>query len=159
MSENATQEEVDQLNDVRRYFEAHPEPRAIPLIIGLFADHMGWGIFQLFDSVLAKFPTAELTPHLRIALTARDRGTRWWAAHWALEFPSQGLAPELLALLAQPEDEDAHYFAIAALGEICEKEFDPSVLEVLRARHAVDTDPERRELLEEVVTSLNRYSR
>jgi hypothetical protein len=73
-----------------------------------------------------------------------------------LDFRSRGLTPDLLALLAQPEDEDAHYFAIAALGEIREKEFDPSVLEVLRARYAVDTDPERRELLEEVLTSLNR---
>jgi hypothetical protein len=156
MAEDATQAEIDQLDEVRRYLDAHPDPRAIPFIVGLFADHMGWGIFQLFDSVLSRFSTTELTPHLRKALTASDRGTRWWAAHWALEFPSRGLTPELLALLAQPDDEDAHYFAIAALGEICEKEFDPSILEVLRARLTVDADPERRELLDEILPSLSR---
>jgi hypothetical protein len=153
--ENSTQPDVARFDEVRRYLALHPDPRALPLVLGVFADHMGWGIFQLFDEVLAKFSTPELTRHLRIALAAPNRGTRWWAAQWSLAFPSQDLTPELLRLLAQPGDEDAHYFVIATLGEICRKNFDPTVLQVLKARHETDADPERRDLLGELITELN----
>jgi hypothetical protein len=158
MPKNSTQADVARLDDVRRYLALHPDPRALPLVFGLFADHMGWGIFQLFDEVLAKFSAPELTRHLRMALAAPDRGTRWWATQWSLAFPSQDLTPELISLLAKPGDEDAHYFAIATLGEICKSEFNPTVLKFLRARHETDADPERRDLLRELVAELGRHT-
>jgi hypothetical protein len=155
MPANSTQPEVDQLDDVRRYLALHPDARALPLVLGLFADHMGWGIFQLFDDVLAHYPSVELSRHLQLALASHDRGTRWWAAHWAVNFPSRELVPKLVELLAQPDDEDAHYFAIASLGEICKSEFNPAVLEVLRSRLRLDMDPERRQLLVELLAELD----
>jgi hypothetical protein len=159
MPENSPQPDVARLDEVRRYLALHPDARALPLVLGIFADHMGWGIFQLFDEVLARFSASELTRHLRTALAAPDRGTRCWAAHWSLAFPSQELTPDLLKLLAQPGDDDAHCLVIATLGEICKSEFNPTVLRVLRARHETDADPDRRDLLRELVTELDQHSK
>jgi hypothetical protein len=67
-----------------------------------------------------------------------------------MEFVSPELAPALEAVLTNPEDDDAHYFAIDALAEIYKLTHDdPHVLAVLRDRAATETDPERAELLRE----------
>ena len=149
LPENSPQEVVDQLDVVRKHLAKHPDPRCIPLMLGVFADHMGWGIFQLCDDVLVRYSQKELTPHLRDSLRSRNKGTRWWAAHWAMQFPSPELRAELEALLNNPEDEGAHQFAIFALAEIYRQSREPHILAVLRQRAAVDTDPERIELLRE----------
>jgi hypothetical protein len=147
LPEDSPQETIDKLDAVRRHFEAHPDPRCIPLFMAVVDDHMGWGIFQLLDGVLERFPQAVLTPHLRDALAANSRGGRWWAAQWALAFPSPDLVPELSRLLQSPEDRDAHYFAIGALGEVCDLVADPAALRLLRERSQVEQDAETRALL------------
>jgi len=146
---NSPQDVIDSLKEVRKVLAQHPDPRCLPLVFGMFDDHMGWGIFQLFDDVLAKYNQEQLTPHLKRALLSDNRGTRWWATHWAREFLAPELAPELEAILLNPEDDDAHYFAIGALADIYQMTHDSHVLAVLRDRAATETDPECRELLRE----------
>ena len=97
----------------------------------------------------ARYSQEQLTPHLKRALLSDSRGTRWWAARWAMEFLSPELAPALEAILRNPEDDDAHYFAISALADIYQMTRDSHVLAVLRERAASETDPECRELLRE----------
>ena len=149
LPENSPQEVIDRLDEVRKHLAEHPDARCIPLVLGIFADHMGWGIFQLFDDVLSKYSQEQLTPHLQRALLNDDLGTRWWATQWAMQFASPELAPELEGILRNPEDDDAHYFAIDALAQIYELTGDPHVLSVLRDRASTETDRERKELLRE----------
>lgn len=147
LAEDAPQATVDRLDEVRRYFLGHTDPRCIPLILGMFGDHMGWGVFQVFDDVLRKYDQAQLTPHIFSALRSPRRGARSWATQWAMEFVSPELAPALVDILANPEDDDMHYFAIAALVDIVEIDGDSELLAVLRKRALMETDPERIELL------------
>ncbi|MBL9161695.1 MAG: HEAT repeat domain-containing protein [Planctomycetaceae bacterium] len=112
---------------------------------------MGWGIFQLFDDVLRHYTSEQLAPHLIAALLSEHRGTRWWAAHWAMEWPRPELLPVLLRVLESPEDEDAHYFCLSALGDIYATTRDARAIAYLRERAERETAPERRELLNELL--------
>lgn len=149
LPEDSSQDVIDGLNEVRKHFIEHPDPRCIPLLLGVFEDHMGWGIFQVCDAVLRKYSQKQLTPHLKDALRSDSRGVRWWATHWALDFEAPELVPELEMILNSPEDEDAHYYAIAALAEIYLRTRDANILTLLRKRALVETDPQRQELFRE----------
>ena len=108
---------IEQFDTVRRYFIAHPDPACIPLLLGAFGDGMGFGVYQVCDDVLRHFSSAQLAPHLAAALASNRSSTRWWAAHWAMEFAHPSLFAVLrrLLLARAPEDEDARGFLIDAL--------------------------------------------
>jgi HEAT repeats len=149
----ASQAIIDRLDAVRQHLSEHPDARCIPYVLGVFGDHMGWGIFQLFDDVLRHYTSEQLAPHLIAALLSEHRGTRWWAAHWAMEWPRVELLPALLRVLESREDEDAHCFCLAALGEIYTTTGDARAIDYLRERAARETDPERRQLLDELLNT------
>lgn len=151
LSADAPQAVIDQLDAVRRHLSEHADARCIPHVLGVFGDHMGWGIFQLFDDVLRHYTSEQLAPHLIAALLSEHRGTRWWAAHWAMEWPRPELLPVLLRVLESPEDEDAHYFCLSALGDIYATTRDARAIAYLRERAERETAPERRELLNELL--------
>jgi len=153
--EDASQEIIDRLDVVRHHLIKHPDPCSIPLILGVFGDHMGWGIFQLFDDALRPFTPMQLAPHLRAALMSDNRGVRWWAAHWAMEWPHVDLLDALFNVLESKEDEDAHYFCLSALGSIHQDSGNVRALSYLRARHQQESDPQRKELLDELLQGKN----
>lgn len=155
LSADAPQAVIDQLDAVRRHLSEHTDARCIPHVLGVFGDHMGWGIFQLFDTVLRNYTPESLAPHLIDALLSAHRGTRWWAAHWAMEWPRPEMLPALLRVLESPEDDDAHYFCLSALGGIC----DARATAYLRERAVRETVPDRRELMDELLktTAANHY--
>ena len=150
ISADAPQAVIDQLDVVRRHLSEHPDARCIPHVLGVFGDHMGWGIFQLFDDVLRRYTPEQFVPHLTAALS-EHRGTRWWAAHWAMAWPRPELMPALLRVLESPEDDDAHYFCLSAVGDIYATTCDAKACAYLRERAERETAPERRELLDELL--------
>ena len=149
LPEDAPEQTFEELDEVRKYLTEHPDPRCLPLVLGVFDDHMALGVFQLFDDVLAKYSQDQLTPHLKEALQSGNRGTRWWAAHWAMQFVSPELAAPLEAILDKPDDDDAHYFAADALAQIYRLSPEPHILAALRARAGRETDEELGDLLRE----------
>ena len=151
LSAHAPQAVIDQLDAVRLSWREHPDARCIPYVLGVFGDHMGWGIFQLFDDVLRHYTSEQLAPHLTAALFSKHRGTRWWAAHWAMEWPRPEMLPALLQVLESPEDDDAHYFCLSALGDIYATTRDARAITYLRGRIARETEPERRALIDELL--------
>ncbi|MBW3624297.1 MAG: HEAT repeat domain-containing protein, partial [Armatimonadetes bacterium] len=92
-----------------------------------------------------------VVPHIKEALCSPYRGVRWWAAHWAMDYPSEELIGPLEKLLSTPEDEDAHYFALSALGFIAEETENGRALQILRERSKTDSDPERLQLVREIL--------
>ena len=149
LPDDAPEDTIDALDEVRRHLIEHPDPQCIPLVLGVFEDHMALGVFQLFDDVLARYSQDQLTPHLKHALQSDNQGTRWWAAHWAMQFVSPELAEPLEAILNNPADEDSHYFAADALAQIYRLSPEPRILAALRARAGRETDEELGELLRE----------
>ena len=129
---------IDQFDAVRRYLIAHPDPACIPLLLGAFGDGMGFGVYQVCDDVLRPFSSEQLAPHLAVALASTRPATRWWAAHWAAEFPHPSLLwPIRRLLLARaPEDEDARGFLIDALESLSNEHQLAEARELLRKLEA-----------------------
>jgi hypothetical protein len=151
MSIDAPQEDIDMFDKVRKFFIQNPDERCIILFLEAFGNHMGWGVFQLCDDVFNKYPTEKIVPHIKKCLKSENIGTRWWAAHWAMEFSNSEITSELIELAQSDIDVDAHYFALAALGEINLKSTDPNIIEYLKKRKSVENDSEIKELLNELI--------
>ena len=151
MSPDETQDVIDTFDHVRRYFISNPDERCIPLFLRAFGNHMGWGLFQLCDDVFNKYEPQKIVTHLKTSLKSDNAGTRWWAAHWAIEYPSPELSDQLINLVNSTLDSDAHYFALATLGEIYLKNDNQVIYKLLKERKESETEPEIRELLAEYV--------
>jgi hypothetical protein len=145
---DSSQSDISMFDDVRKHFIQNPDECCIPLFLETFGDHMGWGLFQLCDDVFNKYSNETITPHLKKHLKSKNKGTRWWATHWAFEFCTPDLTDELIEITESKEDIDAHYFALAALGEIYRISRNQKVLLVLKNRKLVENDPEIIELLD-----------
>ena len=109
---------INAFDNVREFLTSNPNPESIPLFLGAFGDGMGHGVYQICDDVLRNYTQPQLTPHLIAALSSDSRVTRWWAAHWAMEFNAPEMLDSLVALTKNNADNDAHYFALAAIGDI-----------------------------------------
>jgi len=129
---------IEQFDTVRRYFIVHPDAACIPLLLGAFGDGMGFGVYQVCDDVLRPFSREQIAPHLAVALASTRASTRWWAAHWAMEFPHPSLfsAIRRLLLARAAEDEDARGFLIAALESLSNEYKLPDARELLRKLEA-----------------------
>jgi HEAT repeat protein len=138
---------IREFDMVRAFFAANPDAECIPLFLNAFGDGMGLGVYQLCDDVFRAYPQSSLTPHLADALASPHRGVRWWAAHWAMHFSAPELVAPLVQVLATQEDDDAHYFCLAALQFIWEEHSTREALAALQRRARTETDPERMELL------------
>ncbi len=151
IAEDSAQDVIDDFREVLKYFTENPDPNCIPLFFRAFNDHMGWGLFQLCDDVFTKYAQTELDEHIIAALKSSNKGTRWWGAHWAMEFSSPELVDDLEVLLNNKEDEDAHYFVISALGFIYEDTMSDRVIEIIKCRKNIECDQERMELIREIL--------
>jgi HEAT repeat protein len=155
VSQNASQRVIDMYDEVRKHFESNPDERCIPLFLESFGDHMGWGIFQLCDDVFNKYPVERIVPHLKRCLKSPNKGTRWWAAHWAMEFNNPDLTEELIDISKSEIDSDAHYFALAALRYIYRTSRNAKILNLWKSRKEVEDDDEIIELLDELIQGAN----
>ncbi len=142
---------IKTFDQVRRYFIAYPDPACIPLFLNAFGNGMGFGVYQLCDNVFHQFDQSLIIQHLKHALRNPHPGVRWWAAHWAVEYPSPELIAPLEQLLASDEDEDAHYLVLAALASLWQESRNEKAKGILEKRREIETDPERLELLTEVL--------
>lgn len=143
---------IDGFERVRLHFVAHPDPACIPLFLGAFGDGMGLGVYQLCDDVLCHFSREQLAPHFDAALRSARPATRWWASHWAMQFPHPSLLPAVAQLIAAeaPEDEDARYFLVSALEFLWRDFKDVRALDLLHDLRATETRPDIREILDQV---------
>ncbi len=142
---------IKTFDHVRRYFIDHPDPACIPLFVNAFGNGMGFGVYQVCDDVFRQFDQSLIVPHLKNALRNPHKGVRWWAAHWSMEYPSAELIEPLEHLLASHEDEDAHYFALAALAWMWQESQNKQARGILEKRREIEADPERIELLNEIL--------
>ncbi len=148
---NESEQLIKEFDQVRQYFIGHPDPACIPLFLNAFSNSMGFGVYQLCDDVFRQFDQSLIIPHLKNALCSQHQGVRWWAAHWSIDFPSAELVAPLEQLLANPIDEDAHYFALATLACIWTEARNEQARDILEMRLEHETDPSRIELINEVL--------
>ena len=146
------EETIGRFDAVCKFLAANPDPECIPLVLNAFGEWDGFGVYQLCDDVLRAYPQSLLTPHLVAALSSPHRSVRYWAAHWAMQFTAPELVVPLVQLLASEDDDDAHYYCLAALQFIWEEHRTAQALVALRKCAEKETDPERMELLREALS-------
>lgn len=78
-----TTELSQKYNEVREFFEAHPDPRCIPLFLNSFGDGDGFSAYQGVDLVLLLFSHEQVLPHLLTALSSIHPGVKSWTAEIA----------------------------------------------------------------------------
>ena len=140
---------VAEFDAVRRFLAAHPDERAIPLLLGAFGGGDLHGAYVLVENALRPYPPAAVVPHLVQALSAGPRSVRWWGAQIAASFPDPRLHRPLAAML-DDGDPDEQSAAITALEQLAS----PEARATLLAARALPLEPDVRGLLDEVLASM-----
>ena len=139
-----TQVVIDQYDEVRRYFIAHPDPRCVPLFLGSFGDGVGWGVYQLVDEVMRAHPGDVVVRGLDSALASPHLSVRSWALQIAMDYADRRLVPHFKRSLFSDDHEERYWAAqnlainfapedAPVLRLALSRETEPSVLEVLRS--------------------------
>jgi hypothetical protein len=114
-----TEEEGRTFIAILAHFEAHPDERCLPLLVGSVAPGTGLGMYQHIRFVFHRFPAEVVGPHLLHALRSPIPEVRYWGTDWALDIRWPGLRSDLQRIVSTPAesqvDRDAQEFAFDAL--------------------------------------------
>ncbi len=145
----ASDQLIDQLNQVRKFFLENPDQRCVPLFLNCFGDGDAHGVYQLIENVIRPYPKMIVVPALASALKSRLGSVRYWCAQIAADHPHQSLEEPLIELLKQGTH-DERYAAASAL-EILKT---PRSRTALQEALEIENDVELREV---IVDALSRF--
>lgn len=103
-----------QLNEVVEHFETHLDERCIPLLLNVFGEGDGHGVYQMVGFVIRLFPKNIVVPHLRRSLSNPRRSIREWSAEIALGYQHMDLIEPLIDI-ALSEDDTLREIALLSL--------------------------------------------
>ena len=107
---------------ILRHFEAQPDERCLPLLVGSIAPGTGLGMYQHIRFVFHRFPPEVVGPHLLSALRSPIPEVRYWDTDWALDISWPGLREDLQRIVStaaeSQTDFDAQEFATDALNRL-----------------------------------------
>jgi hypothetical protein len=90
---------------ILKHFEAHPDPRCIPLLINSVSPETGLGMYQHIKFVLRAHGTDAVAPYLRTGLVDGNDGVKSRCCEWAVEVASWNLE-DVIRTLEEHSDED-----------------------------------------------------
>lgn len=134
-------ERIQMFDEIRTFFKENYDPRCIPFLLNAFGEGDGFGVYQLVEDTVMRYPVDLVLPELQRALNSPHRGIRYWNAQIAALFPNAELVEHLEPLLK--EDFDMRYAAVTALSHIQTT----SSLSALRAHLTNELNDEIRELI------------
>jgi hypothetical protein len=110
------QEHLDELDAVRCYLIKCPALEALELLLGVFGEGSGFGVYQLIEDAVAAYEPADVVPALCRSLESGPRSARSWCAQIACghRYRDDRLVDPLGGNLTSG-DEDVRYFVITAL--------------------------------------------
>lgn len=129
---------VNELDTVRLWLCDHPVPEALPLLLRVFGDGDGLGVYPLIEDTVARFPRDAVVAELAAVLEGSPDATRYWALQLASTFPSKSMVRPMCDLLPVL-DHDSRLAALTALeaiggdearrclSEWAQKEIDPEL--------------------------------
>jgi hypothetical protein len=145
-----SQDQLNSFDQVRLFLADNPDESFIPLMLNAFGDGSGYGLYQVCDNVFRCFSTPKMAPHLEAAMRSPHKGVRYWATHWAPEFPDESLIP-VLSERTRDKEADTDFFAIFALSVIFQRTGNRKALEILKRRREGETDQELLEVIDETI--------
>lgn len=133
-SSHAAIGDLKKLYEFMNYFEAHPDPKCIPLFFSCLTPDSDPEIIQTLAHVLRSHNKEDVTNNLKQILFDENTDLRCWAAHLAVEFPSHKLIYPLTNMVLYDQDFDAVIFSSSALSLISEKINSSSIINVIQER-------------------------
>jgi hypothetical protein len=145
-----TQSVIDEFDEVRKFFAANPDQSSVRLLLNVFGDGDGLGVYQLVEDALLQQDRAAVVAELPKALQSRHQSVRYWCAQIASSFPDQSVVAPLIALLCEG-DFDTKYAALTALEQARDFVQKETIADYARS----ENEEELRELAEEIVEGFN----
>jgi hypothetical protein len=105
---------IAEYDEVRRYFQSHPDDRAPALLLNSFGEGSGFGVYQLVADALRAHDREIVIDALIQSFQSDTPSVRSWSLEIALEYADARLDPYVQALLAS-DSRDDRYFAAAYL--------------------------------------------
>jgi hypothetical protein len=103
-----------QLNEVLEHFETHLDERCIPLLLNVFGEGDGHGVYQMVAFVIRCYPKEIVVPHLRWSLKHSTPSALSWNTEIACDFQSVDLIEPLIDI-AISDDGTLRQIAMFAL--------------------------------------------
>lgn len=100
-----TEKEGAMFAAILKFFEAHPDKRSIPLLLGSVSADTGLGMYEHIKFVLLRHQKEEVTPHLRRVLVTGSDAQKARCCWWAADLGAWTLRDEV-AIALKSEDED-----------------------------------------------------
>jgi hypothetical protein len=99
--EELTEEQLEIYDNARVFFEEqkHSNRLCIPLFLNSFGCRNGFGVYQLVEDVILRFPAEDVLEHLAAALSNEKGYVQYWAVQIASSYPNVQLLPPLESLL------------------------------------------------------------
>lgn len=115
--DEATAETYD---EVRKYFEANPDPACVDLFIGSFGDGLGLGIYQLIEDTLDQHPKDVVVQAIEKGLRSPFPGVRYWSANLVTSFPDERFLDRLRVNLKSenPDTRSSSFWALLSLAAL-----------------------------------------
>jgi|GEM_PF-3824193 len=107
-----------------RYFVAHPDPRCLPLFVGVVGPGTGLGMYEEISLVLWSHDRRQVTACLRVGLEGSDT-EKYRCCWWAADIDAWELAGLVRPLVDHP-DVDVQEAALAFL-ELAPKAAEPLI--------------------------------
>ncbi len=146
--EDLTQDLIERYDEVRELFLTQDDARCVPLFLGSFGEGSGWGIYQLVEDVIFRYPHDLVIPALDRALQSPYTSVRRWCLQIATNYSDHFLVPHYKRLLFS-EDLDERIWSAHNIAN------NFSYLEdiaVLRQALASETNRDVRAILTQIVT-------
>lgn len=88
-----TQELIDKYDEVRRFFLAHPDKNAIPLLLQSFGDGDGLGVYQLIEDCFYQYDANDVISCIAAILENPHtiESVRYWCTLLTMSFPDRRL--------------------------------------------------------------------
>lgn len=141
-----TREQLRALDEAVRYLASSPIPHALELLLGVFGEGNGFGVYQRVEEAVAAYPQDEVVSALGRMLSSSHRSVRYWCTQLALGLPSEALVVPLVENLSR-SDVDGREITVAVLAAIGS----PRATEALACWLPEETDAEIRAAILEVV--------
>jgi hypothetical protein len=133
-------------DEVRKFLSENRDDRCVPLLLNVFGDGDGHGVYQLVEDTILRFPEDLVIPQLVAGLRNPRSSIRYWNAEIAANYSRAELVAPLLACLRHGTIEE-RMAAVAAL----ERNASSEVRQALENALVADLEKPVKDLIQEVL--------
>lgn len=109
-----TEEEINEYDEVRKYYVNNPNEICIPLFLNSFGGKDGMGVYQMVEDIFMMYSSEKVIPHIIQALNSPYDSIKYWAIQIASNFPDICLFNNVEKCL-KSEDSDIRKFGSGGL--------------------------------------------